>query len=72
MANYYCVVRFSEENSVAVISSAWLLGDFDRAYWPSTSVPNKITKLAKYHSRPEKDWKIHKCEILKTYGKCVI
>jgi hypothetical protein len=64
----FAVIEFTDESSIAVVSSQWLTDCQRFCKWPSTAGPN-ITKLVTRHANPEEDWNSFPCRVLKLLCK---
>ena len=56
MSNY-CLVKFTNDNSICIIPSSWWVGSMEihqkgKIFWPATGQYSKIKKQIP----PEKDW----------------
>jgi len=60
----FSVIEFTKDNSVAVVSSAWLDKDKINCRWPRNP-GTKLNKLVIAHTLPAKDWTSHPCRVLK-------
>lgn len=74
-SNYkYAVIEFTDEETVEVVSTKWLIDDNRSCYWPNC-FSKKITKLLASHFDPLKDvdkavvWQIYQCRVFGIYGK---
>lgn len=57
----WAVVKFTEEETVEVIPTKWLINN-DMCLWPANSYSKaKLTSAIRFQFNPEKDWK--KCRV---------
>ncbi|XP_036146919.1 uncharacterized protein LOC118646991 [Monomorium pharaonis] len=66
MTSQFCIVHFTEDDSVEVVPDFWIYESSGRSqcYWPKTSFP---TKNVIRRTVPEEHWTTHKCRILGTF-----
>ncbi|KAG7454090.1 hypothetical protein MATL_G00263860 [Megalops atlanticus] len=60
----FCIVEFTEEQSVEVVPSTWLFGN--SCYWPPFK-PQAAVKAAMLQSVPPPDWRRYPCKMIKTF-----
>ena len=58
----YCVVEFTEEDSVEAIPEKWLVSE-NEVLWPNK--PTFISRFIIFNETPTKSWIKHKCTVLK-------
>ena len=61
----FFVVKFTVDNSVAVVSANWMIG-VAKCKYPKENVANKLC-LKK--ASPEQSWPVYNVHILKGFGK---
>jgi hypothetical protein len=64
----FAVVEFSEESTIAVVSTKWLTSCRNFCHWPAAAGPSFV-KLVTKHVDPEISWTRHPCKVLKLQGK---
>ncbi|KAK3933144.1 putative G-protein coupled receptor 101 [Frankliniella fusca] len=70
----FVVVHFSDgDEEYEAVSRTWLHMDpatsSIQCWWPeNTLTPSQLMAMVTKHQAPDKDWKSHPCEIMKSYG----
>ena len=66
----YAIVEFTDDKSVAVVSTNWLSVnvDHDVCCWPPLSKAKTVEKLVKEQAEPASDWMKFSVRVLHRYG----
>ena len=73
--NSFSVVEFTEDETVEVVPSSWLLNNNQQCYWPCDPKLNKAKKKQYVRSEidplyhPRLNWQIFDCSVLISTGR---
>ena len=67
----FAIVAFVDENDVAIVPGACLIGK-DMCYWPPYTNQQRNNKAAKEEEMPTDNWRKHSVRILGTKGNALI
>lgn len=67
----FAIVNFplEEDRPRAVVPTTWLSCNDNECYYPKQESYNKLEKLTKSESVPDKNWPVHPIVLMKKYGK---
>lgn len=72
MAKTWTIVIFTDEDSVEVVPSNWIVND--KCYWPSMLTSEKLKTAIKHHDAVNTSWPTYPIRLIRngTFGKYII
>jgi len=63
----YHLIEFTKSQTVAVISSNWMIGT-DKCFYPVGYSDGKVIAAAKKHQKPNDEWEMFNLKVVVTKG----